>query len=202
MVKGLPNRRCKICKHNDRERMEWMAASGASLKSIASKFQVPYDPLWRHWQNHVSDHRRATLLAGPLKISQLVDVGAEESKSVIDHLKVMRGVVYDALLAASEAGDRNGISMLTGRALEILQELGRASGELIRAGSSVSLQQNNYFFGSPVFRRLETGLLEVCRRHPEVRDEVVNMLRNLDGGASSLAALPAAATGAGQVIDA
>jgi hypothetical protein len=189
--RGIPNKRCTICRHDEHARIEWLAASGASLKSIARQYELPYDSLWRHWQNHVSPQRRATLLAGPMKLSELVDVAADEGKSVLDHLKVLRAVVYDALVAASEAGDRNGISSLAARALEILQELGRASGELIRVSSGMHVQQNNFFFSSPAFRQLETGLLEALRKHPEARADVIRMLRDLETGTRVALSAPA-----------
>jgi hypothetical protein len=199
--KGIPSKRCAICRHNDRARIEWLAASGASLQAIAKQYELQYDSLWRHWRNHVSDHRRATLLAGPMKLSELVDVAADEGRSVLDHLHVLRAVVYDALVAASEAGDRNGISALTSRALEILQELGRASGELIRASSGVHVQQNNFFFGSPIFHALETALLDALRSHPEARADVVRALRNLETGTTT-PALPAPIEGHAEVVNA
>jgi hypothetical protein len=191
----VPNGKCSICRHTDRARLEWLACSGASLQAISQQFHVPYDSLWRHWHHHVSDHRRATLLAGPLKLSELVDVAVEESKSVFDHLKVLRAVVYDALVAASEAGDRGGIAQLSSRALEILQELGRASGQLRASAAGVHVEQNNFFFTSPIFHQLEGALLEALRNHPAARADVVKALRGLEAGVTRAPELPAPAPG-------
>lgn len=136
-----------------------------------------------------------------MKLSELVDTGVDERTSVLDHLKVLRAVVYDALVAASEAGDRAGISALSGRALEIVRELGRASGELVRVAAGVHVQQNNFFFGSPLFHQLETALLEALHNHPAARADVVRALRNLETAPAAVAGQWAPATIDGRAVE-
>jgi hypothetical protein len=48
------NHRCQVCKHQDRWRIELLRAGGASLDSLATKFSVDRDAIWRHWQKHAS----------------------------------------------------------------------------------------------------------------------------------------------------
>lgn len=172
--------------------MEWQAAAGATLRAIARSHGVPYDALWRHWSHHVSVQRKATLLAGPQKLASLVDAAADEGRSVLDHLKILRATLYDSLTAASEAGDRNSVAHLSGRALDVLREFGRITGELVEAGAAVQVQQtNNYFFASPQFHQLESTLLGALARFPDARAAVVRALRGLDTGAPAAIELPA-----------
>jgi len=172
--------RCKTCKHAERARAELMLASGVSIRAVSRKFGLDYHCVRRHWLHHVSDTRKTTLVAGPLKIGELVDRATEEGKSVLDHLRVLRAIVYDQMAAAHEANDRHAIGMLAGRALEILRELGRVTGELVRVGAGgVHIEQANFFL-SPVFHQFEAAVLEASRRHPEARMALVSILREVE----------------------
>jgi hypothetical protein len=51
--------RCQVCRHPERWRLELLRAGGASLDSLAEKFNVDRDEIWRHWQNHVTTEKRA-----------------------------------------------------------------------------------------------------------------------------------------------
>jgi hypothetical protein len=47
-----------------RVRIERLLADGASIKGAARKFAIDYQPLRRHWINHVSAEARAAYIAG------------------------------------------------------------------------------------------------------------------------------------------
>lgn len=195
MAKRLktPNGRCAVCSHPDRARLEWLAASGASLHSIAKQFGVHYHSMWRHDRFHVSDHRKATLLCGPLKLSELCNEAAETGRSVLDHFRVLRSIAYDGVVACHEAGDRSGTATMLGRAAEINRDVGRITGELISIGS-VHLEQNNYYSAFQKKERLLTeGLLSIARECPDARPQIINLLRSLDQDDGD-AATPAQAT--------
>src|SRR4051812_13130603 len=70
--------RCQVCKHEDRWRIELLRAGGASLDSLAAKFSVDRDAIWRHWQRHVSDESKAGYLCGPIELGKLAERAAEE----------------------------------------------------------------------------------------------------------------------------
>jgi len=58
--KGPP---CTVCKHVDRARIEATRIAGASLDSIAAKFSIGRDALWRHMARHVSEDLKAQYIA-------------------------------------------------------------------------------------------------------------------------------------------
>ena len=177
-----PNGQCAACRHAERARFEFLIASGASIQAVAKKFGIPYDSLWRHWHAHVSDERKIALLAGPMKLSEVMDRAAEESASVIDHFAALRTVLFRSMDAATEVGDRNSVAALSGRIIEVLREIGRTTGELVKAGG-VTIQNSNVLIMSPAFAQLQRELLMVLAKHPEARQDVIAMFRRLDAEA-------------------
>jgi phage terminase large subunit-like protein len=63
-VKKITSSRCQVCRHDERWRIELLRAGGASLDSLAEKFGVHRDAIFRHWRDHVSDEMKAGYLAG------------------------------------------------------------------------------------------------------------------------------------------
>jgi hypothetical protein len=70
-TKHITSVTCQVCRHPERVRIESLRASGASLESLASKFQLHKDAIWRHWTRHVRDDQKLKYLAGPSTIAQL-----------------------------------------------------------------------------------------------------------------------------------
>lgn len=193
----IPNGKCKICVHAERVRAELLLAGGASLKSVALKIRVPYYSLRRHWIAHVSNERRAVLVLGPVAREALASRVAEESESIVDHLKAARAAIYQVLDAALEAGDRNGVALLTGRLHENLRELARLTGQISNS-PMIGNQTTNIanIFVSPAFAQLQCVLLEALRPYNDARGAVVRALRSLEGRS-----VPVALPHAGQVIE-
>ena len=121
---------CAICTHKDRARIELLRVGGVSLKALARQFDISKDSVWRHFRTHVSDRRKAELLAGPARVEQLANAAADESRSLLEQLQIVRSVLLNQFLNAAEAGDRAGVANVAGRLLESLREFGRLTGEL------------------------------------------------------------------------
>jgi len=172
---------CKCCSHPDRARLELLRVSGVSLDALAREFGVSRDSVFRHFRAHVSERRRAELLAGPARVHDLANAAAAESKSLLEYLGITRGVLFNQFLAAAEAGDRNGVANIASRLLDSLRELGRLTGEL-RTLSGITVNHTNTvnLFAAPEFTALSQGLLDLARRHPEVRADIVALLRGLE----------------------
>ena len=76
--------------------------SGASLDSIATKFGIKRDAIWRHMEAHVDADRRAMLVADvPLK--ELADRAAREGVSLLDYFAVIRSTLMSQMIAAASA---------------------------------------------------------------------------------------------------
>src|SRR5260370_5372244 len=99
---------CQVCKHEERCRIELLRAGGASLDSLAKKFNVDRDSIWRHWNRHVSAEMKAGYLAGPVQLQDLAAKAADTGGSVLDHLHAVRTVLMVHLATATEAGGAPG----------------------------------------------------------------------------------------------
>ena len=170
---------CQICNHAERERIEALRASGASLESLARKFKVHKDAIWRHWRDHVSADLKTAYLAGPATIAELKERAAAESGSILDHLSILRSILMGAITASAEAQSAFSLATLSGRLVEVLREIGKITGEIERLNPSVSIT-NNVIFSDPKFLELQSGLLRIARSHPGARSDIIGLLRSLD----------------------
>ena len=98
--------RCQICRHEHRWRIELLRAAGASLDSLAVKFKVDRDSIWRHMRNHVSDEAKASYLCGPADMENLAQKCAETGDSVMDYLKICRGALLAQLASMQQKIDK------------------------------------------------------------------------------------------------
>src|SRR5436190_481247 len=70
MVRKLTSKRCQVCRHDERWRIELLRAGGASLEALATKFGLHKDAIHRHWRDHVTDQATAAarlMLPGNLR---------------------------------------------------------------------------------------------------------------------------------------
>lgn len=173
---------CSICAHPDRVRIETLAISGAADAVVARKFAVSYYALRRHLKKHVSPERKALLVAGPsAKMEELALRGADVNEGVLEYFVALRSVLFSRLAAAAEAGDDNGVAVLSGRAIEVLRHLGRLAGVLTE-GSTYNVTNN--FLIHPMFVELQAMLLQELRAYPEARQAVISGLRRLEARAA------------------
>jgi hypothetical protein len=158
--------------------------SGASLDSIAIKFGLKRDAIWRHMEAHVDADRRALLVADvPLK--ELADKAAAEGVSLLEYFSVVRSTVLSQMIAAASMNDRHGTATLAGRATEVLREIGKLTGEILRSAPIGNVTNNFVLMASPQFVALERMLVEKLAPHPEALRAVLEGLRDLEGDDAS-----------------
>ena len=174
---------CAVCRHAERERIEALRASGASLESLARKFKVHKDAIHRHWHAHVSADLKVQYLAGPATIAELKERAVAEGGSILDYLGILRSVLMGAITASAEAQSAFSLAALSGRLVEVLKEIGKLTGEIERLNPSISITNNLAIMSDPRMIELTSGLLTIARSHPEVRGDLIALLRNLDSRA-------------------
>jgi hypothetical protein len=181
--------RCVVCKHPERARIEMLRAGGVGFEALAAKFGVHRDQVWRHWHKHVSDETKAQYLAGPVQLHELAERAAAEGLSLLDYLHVIRASLMALFSSSVEAKDAYRSSLVAGRLLECLREIGKLTGELVHAGA-VTITQNTLVLNSPAFASLQATIIEALAPFPEARRAVVEALRtretNLDATAAPL----------------
>ena len=174
--------KCSVCFHAERARIEALRVNGVSLRTLSEKFGISKDSVSRHFKSHVTQARRAELLAGPARVEELANAAADESKALVDYLSITRSVLFSQFLSAAEAGDRGGVAFIAGKLLDALREHGKLTGEL-RQLSGLTINNNTLnVVASPQFLALQNGLLTIARAHPEARSAIVRLLRDLEGG--------------------
>jgi hypothetical protein len=177
-------RKCQVCHHEHRWRIELLRAAGASLDSLAAKFKVEQTAIWRHWQNHVSAEAKASYLVGPADMERLAQKAAETGDSVMDYLKICRGALLAQLASMQVAGDSRNVAYVTGQLVRTLEVIGRVSGELgdMARSSTYNITTNNVAVLSehPAFAKLQATMLRALAGFPDARSAVVVALRQLD----------------------
>jgi hypothetical protein len=133
---------CAVCRHPERARIEALRASGASLESLARKFKVHKDAVWRHWRDHVTADLKIQYLAGPATITELKERAVAEGGSILDYLSILRSVLMGAITASAEAQSAFTLAALSGRLVEVLKETGKITGEIERLNPSINLTTN------------------------------------------------------------
>jgi hypothetical protein len=180
------NHRCQVCKHPDRWRLELLRAGGASLDSLAKKFGVDRDAIWRHWNKHVSSEMKAGYLAGPVQLQDLAAKAADTGSSVLDHLHAVRTILMGHLANATEAGDGRGAAYIAGRLTATLETIAKISGELgdLARTTNFNIVTTNIavLTEHPAFMRAQAAILRALGPHPDARAAVVAALRDLDAG--------------------
>jgi hypothetical protein len=187
-------KRCTICKHPERWRLELLRAGGASMEALAPKFKVSSDALHRHWAKHVSAEQKATFLAGPADFLTLMEKAAKEGDSVIDYLKVVRGALLAQLASMTTAGDARGVGYICDKLTRTLEVYARVTGEVadIARSQTFNVTNNvNILTEHPAFLKTQAAILRALGPHPAARADVIEALRALDEGAPVPATGPA-----------
>lgn len=194
MTRIKSNNRCQVCRHEERWRIELLRAGGASLDSLATKFKVDRDSIWRHWNRHVTDEMKAGYLAGPVQLQDLAAKAADTGGSVLDHLHAVRTVLMGHLANATEAGDGKGAAAVAGKLITALETIARISGELGDLARSTiyntTINNVGVITQHPGFARVQIALLNALSEYPDARRAVVDALRQLEDGKVPVA-LPA-----------
>jgi hypothetical protein len=193
------HRLCQVCRHQDRWRIELLRAGGASLDSLATKFELDRDAIWRHWQKHVSAEAKAGYLCGPAEMASLAEKAAAEGDSVLDYLRMCRSTLVSQLAAMGEAGDARAVGYIAGQLTKTLETMARVTGEIGDLARSVTINNTNVaVLNHPGFAQVQATMLRALAPHPAARADVVAALRGLDAG--NAPAGPAAPA-IGKVID-
>ena len=172
---------CSVCIHRDRARIEASRIAGVSLTNLAKKFNVGRDAIFRHMAHHVDDDLKAQYLAEvPLK--DLAEAAAAEGVSLIEYFSIIRAALMSQFQLAVAANDKNGAAILAGRLTEVLNAMGRLTGEMGQlAANHINITNNVAFLQDhPAFAKVQASLLRALAPFPDARAAVVTALRALD----------------------
>jgi hypothetical protein len=173
--------RCTVCSHDERWRIELLRAGGASLESLATKFGLSGDAIGRHWRSHVTPEIKAGYLCGPAQLADLASTAAAEGASVLDHFRVVRTLLMTHLDATTQAGDARGAAHVAGSLVNVLEKIGKVTGEIATiAQGTINVTNNVAIINSPAFAKVQAAILRALAPHGAARAAVVGALRELD----------------------
>jgi hypothetical protein len=170
---------CTVCRHADRARIEATRVAGGSLDAIAGKFAISRDALHRHMHKHVPEDVRLQYIA-EVPIKELAQRAATEGVSLLDYFAIVRGVLLQQFQLAASVNDKNGTAVLAGRLTEVLREIGRLSGEILRTPGVMNVSNTVNFVNSPVFIDLQQMLVRRLAGHPDALSAVIEGLAELE----------------------
>jgi hypothetical protein len=174
--------KCAVCNHAERHRIEMLSVAGASLDKLSEQFSLHRDAIWRHMQRHVTDETKAGYLVGPAKVQKLIETAAIENGNVIDYYALTRSLLVRQLTRASEKNDPYAVASVSRVLNDTLRELGRITGQVTQLATTQINVTNNHLsvINSQPFAELQSGLLRVCSRHPDARQDIIALFRELD----------------------
>jgi hypothetical protein len=178
--RGMTRRRkgnCSVCRHPERGRIDYLLASGAAVSAVVRQFKLQRDAAYRHAKNHISDEYRRAVLVGPLKnVEHLQKLVAENGVSVLENYRSLYAGLVSRWLAALESSSDQTLCMLTARMTSLLESMGKISGELLPAVGNITVNNTQIISGATL-ATLADDLMLLVRKHPQIRDDLVAMLR-------------------------
>jgi hypothetical protein len=99
---------------------------------------------------------------------------------VIDYLGIVRGVLLQEFQLAAGVHDKHATAVLAGRLTEVLREIGRITGEIMKSPAVMNVSNSITFLNSPIFTDLQQMLIRRLAGHPEAMAAVVDGLRELE----------------------
>jgi hypothetical protein len=180
---------CTVCRHPDRVRIEANRLVGVMLKDLAREFGLSIPAIWRHMREHVSAEAKAEILAD-VPLREIAERAAKEGMSLLDYYGIVRGTVFKQLIAAGSINDRPAVATLAGRAVDVLESIGKLTGELRQLAPQSVTNNTAIFVNSPVFVQLEEMLVKRLAPHPAALKDVLEGLNELAGSAPEGVAMP------------
>jgi hypothetical protein len=175
-------RRCQVCDHPERAKIELGLARRVSATALARKFDIHHDAIYRHRKLHMPPQLKAALLAAgkPTDID-LDALRKSESEGLLQHIVAQRGKLYHLLDEAEGLGDLRAAAQVHGRIIENLQLGAKLLGELNTHAVTVT----NNLVVSQEYLELRRVLHQALRPYPVARQAVARALAALETAATS-----------------
>jgi hypothetical protein len=188
-AKGSITGRCTVCRHPDRVRIDYLAASGVELAPLGEKHGISKFAMLRHAKNHITDEFRRSVKIGPFKSEEhLRNLCADSGASVIENLRAVYSGLASRWLANLEAGADHALVAITAKVHDNLTLQARITRELMPAPPNVTFNQVN--LNPNWFSSFADEMRDLARRHPAIRADLAEMLRRrITGDVASIGAI-------------
>jgi hypothetical protein len=176
---GQRTGRCTVCAHTQRTRIDFLIATGATIRALAARFNLNANAIYNHSKKHISDEYRAAVRLGPFESEdRLRQLCAENGTSVLETLRALNAGVSARWLVAFETANDDKLVALSGVIRKNLELMGRLTKELAPPPSSVTT--NNFvLFENPQYLEAISRIAMALRPYAEAREAVTAALRSL-----------------------
>jgi len=178
-------RRCTICDHVDRDRIEAAIVQGEGLRAIARRFGLPN-------HTYVSRHRDRHLPPGLVAVKRANGRSESDALEAVRRSRELEGLATAAdqvealigrarlVLDRAEDGEKATLVLAATRELRMLVELlAKLRGEL----DERNVQAVNVLV-APEWLTIRAAIIDALHPYPEARLAVAGRLRALDGVSS------------------
>lgn len=171
-------RRSIISEHPDRAAIELALANGVSQTALSKRYGIDQSILSRY-RRKMDPDLIARLRVRPARSDEeLAHVRELESKSLLDHLILIRGRLYvnadRAVKIGDDAGERAALSE-AGKASERIAKLLGEMGSVIRHD-----HRHLHLVASPEWHAMRTEITRVLRAHPQAHADVVAAIQRTE----------------------
>jgi hypothetical protein len=100
---------CTICQHEERGRIDYLAASGASLRSLEAQFGLGHASLQRHFERHVTERFKRLCQAQHLtSFAEMLQNATEANAETVDTINLLiRGHAQRWAICLEVGADQN-----------------------------------------------------------------------------------------------
>jgi hypothetical protein len=134
---------CTICQHPERGRIDYLAASGASLRSLETQFGLGHSSLQRHFERHVTERFKKLCQAQHLTSFEEMLAGATEANAeTLDVINLLIRGHSQRWAICLEAGSDKAMNFHAGKILAAIELRSKITLELQPEARNVTI--NNY----------------------------------------------------------
>jgi len=143
--------------------------------SLARRYGVSTDILYRHRKGHIPPQLRAKLIAGPDTDIDLNKLRETESQSLLANLVALRHRLFAALDVAEENGDGFMLTRVSSQLHVNLETTGKLLGDLGVGSTTI-----NNVLVMPAYVELRVELVKALGPYPQAREAVAAVLHQLE----------------------
>jgi len=169
----MPGRKCKICQHADRNKIDFdIASKNGSLRTISDRYNVPIGSLKRHKESgHVVKR-----IAKAAEVKEIVEAG-----TLLEQINSLKDRALN-ILKSAEGVEENGVKVppdlrtactAIREVRGILELLAKVTGELNER------PQINILM-SPEWITVRTVVLQVLEPYPEAKVQLIEALAKVE----------------------
>lgn len=171
-------RRSTIAEHPDRAAIELALANGVSQTALSKRYGIEQSTLSRYRRKMDSDLVKRLRVRPARTDEELAHIRELESKSLLDHLVLIRGRLYvnadRAVRIGDDAGERAALSE-AGKASERIAKLLGEMGSVIRHD-----HRHLHLAASPEWHAVRTELTRALRPYPQAHAAVIAALQRAE----------------------